>query len=189
MLFPNYVDNIGKRSTGSFRSGGGRRPLHPTPQIVGKIVPLMSINAEAPPSFVNNPNFLDSPPASSPQTPPPPEAASAAAQKSSAKKESVKVEGEKSEQQHNSNGGEVEVSCPGAGSSADSNEDGFQEVKSKSARRQQKAKQQQQQKIQKASSSLSASVERSSSGKSKRYAVLWFCLYSMYPLSGIVWQI
>ncbi|VUZ50396.1 unnamed protein product [Hymenolepis diminuta] len=137
-----HSDGYGKRPNTIQR---GRKPIHSAPN-VGKIVPLMSINAEAPPSFVNNPNFLDSPLPS----PPPP------VQKPSTKNEAKGGEKDAVE----SNTGEEQSA---AGSSTDSSEDGFQEVKSKSARRQQqKAKLQQ-----KTLKSSSSNDDRSSSGKPK----------------------
>nr|CDS29541.1 BAT2 N terminal [Hymenolepis microstoma] len=138
-----HNDVYGKRPNAIQR---GRRPIPSAPN-VGKIIPLMSINAEAPPSFVNNPNFLDSPP---PSPPPPP------VQKSSTK---IDIKGERKDVAE-SNVGEEQSAV---GSFTDSSEDGFQEVKSKSARRQQqKAKQQQ-----KSLKSSSSNDEKSSNGKSK----------------------
>ncbi|VDO05534.1 unnamed protein product [Rodentolepis nana] len=140
-----HNDTYGKRPITIQR---GKRAMHSAPNM-GKIIPLMSINAEAPPSFVNNPNFLDSPPPSPP--PPPPQV-----QKSSTK---IDAKGEKKDVAE-SNVGEEQSTI---GSSTDSSEDGFQEVKSKSARRQQQRAKQQQKSLK----SSSSNEDKLSNGKSK----------------------
>ncbi|KAH9280217.1 hypothetical protein ECG_06665 [Echinococcus granulosus] len=89
----------------------------PTPKITGKIVPLMSINAEAPPSYCDNPSFLDSP------------------------LPTVKSSGNDAAPIRSAV--EVKDAESVAGSVSISSEDGFMEVRSKSSRRQQKAKLQQ----------------------------------------------
>ncbi|KAL5969812.1 Protein PRRC2C [Taenia solium] len=88
-----------------------------TPKITGKIVPLMSINAEAPPSYCDNPSFLDSP-----------------------------LPTVKSSSNDTAPGGstaEVKDAESLPGSVSLSSEDGFMEVRSKSSRKQQKARMQQ----------------------------------------------
>ncbi|VDD76486.1 unnamed protein product [Mesocestoides corti] len=96
------------------KRSGQRRPI---PKIIGEIVPLMSINAEAPPSYCENSTFLDSPPPNVKST------------------SGIPVLVESSN--------EFKDAASVVASSVGSSEDGFMEVRSKSSRKQQKAKLQQ----------------------------------------------
>ncbi|VDM33447.1 unnamed protein product [Hydatigera taeniaeformis] len=106
-----------------YEEGGYSYPLkrtsqrRPTPMITGKIVPLMSINAEAPPSYCDNPSFLDSPLPS--------------------------VKSPINDAVPNGSSPDVKDGESVAGSASISSEDGFTEVRSKSSKKQQKAKLQQ----------------------------------------------
>lgn len=108
------------------------------PKITGTIVPLMSINAEAPPSYCDDPSFLDSPPpivkSFVNDTSPPIES---------------RVEAKDIESM--------------AESGSSSSKDGFMEVRSKSSKKQQRAKQ-----LHKGQKSSVSSEDRSSGTKSKR---------------------